>query len=228
MQKSDEIKILLVDDHAILRDGLKMLLNNETGFEVVGEAGNAVEAIDEFDNVGPDLVVLDLSLPDKNGLKVLKEIKNKSSKVKVIVLTMHEDEEYLQKVLELGGDGYILKKAADSELISAVRSVYSNEGVFIDSYLAKSLFVSDPEDYGENIKIGDELLKDKLSPRELDILKLVALGYTNKDIAENLVISVKTVETHKGKIKDKLNIGKTSEMVKFAFKNGIVEIEEAY
>jgi len=184
------------------------------------------EAYDVFDEEKPDLVVLDLSLPDKNGLKVLREFKNKSAETKIIVLTMHEDEEYFNKVLQYGGDGYIIKKAADAELISAIHSIYTGNGFFVDSYMAKTIFINDIESYTRRIKGKTDHQVEKLSQRELEILKLIALGYTNKDIAENLFISVKTVETHKGKIKDKLNLVKSRELVKFAFDAGLVEIED--
>jgi len=206
-------RIMLVDDHPIMRQGLLMILKARKDMEVVGEAGSVREALELCRVVEPDLVLLDLSLPDANGLDFIAQVKaGDFPDFKILVLTIHDDEGYLRKVLAAGGNGYLLKKAADVELILAIQSVSKGE-IFIDSYMTKDLL--------QNV-LGSQANKNEsttLSHRQKEILKLVAMGYTDRQIAKKLFISVKTVESNKARIKEKLNITDRSELVQYALDN---------
>lgn len=215
----DKITILIVDDHAVLRTGLKLLLEAQKDMKVVGETGSGKEALQMAEDLKPRVILLDLSLDDLNGLDILLELKNIDGQIKVLVLTMHDDEGYLHKVLERGGDGYILKKAADIELLTAIRAVNRDE-VFIDPSLTKVILKNI---YNTHRKESiEEEEKEILSNREKEVLKLVALGYTNKQIANKLLISIKTVESHKARIREKLNMNYRSDLVKYAIEKGMI------
>ncbi len=207
------ISVLVVDDHAVLGKGLSMLLNSQEDIEVCAQVGRASEALESCRNQQPDVVLLDLSLPDKQGHEIIQDLKD-CCNAKVLALTMHEDEAYFKRVIEAGGDGYILKKAADDELISAIRSVYQGELV-VDKAFTKILI-----NYYKNQdgKVRSDHKHD-LSDREKEVLQLIALGHTNKEIAEKLYISIKTVETHIARIKDKLDLKRRSELVRYAMRN---------
>ncbi len=205
------INIMLIDDHAILRSGLKMLINNEKDLKVVAEAGSAKEAIEKLKSLSPDMVILDITLPDMNGIEVVKFIKEKRPKTKIIVLTIHENEYYLKEFLKLGVNGYVTKRSADTELINAIHTARRG-GVFVDPALVKFLIEGNPEK------------RKKLSPREVEVLKLLVRGYTNKEIALALGISVKTVEAHRKRISEKLEVSSRAELVEFAIKNGLFDI----
>ncbi|KKM09491.1 histidine kinase [Clostridiales bacterium PH28_bin88] len=214
----DPIKLLLVDDHTVLRSGLKLLVGAQPDMQVVGEAAGGDEALRLVKELKPDVVILDLSMPGTNGLQVLEEILEISPATKILVLTMHEDEEYLRRVLRSGGKGYILKKAADVELLSAIRAVHRGE-VFIEPSMAKTLVNA----LFETATVALDKKKEQgLSEREKEVLRLVALGYTNQQVANSLMISVKTVESHKARIKDKLNIYRRSDLVRYAMQHGLV------
>ena len=219
----EKISILIVDDHAVLRTGLKLLLNSQDDMEIIGETGNGKEAVKMTADLKPRVVLLDLSLEDINGLDILTELKNISPNIKVLVLTMHDDEGYLHTVLESGGDGYILKKAADIELLTAIRAVNRNE-IFLDPSLTKAVLKSLYNGYRKEQNDSDT--KELLSTRENEVLKLVALGYTNKQIADKLVVSIKTVESHKSRIREKLNMHYRSDLVKYAINKGLLSKEE--
>ena len=210
-----QIRLLLVDDHAVLRSGLKMLLNSQKDMTVIGEAESGLEAITEAKELNPDIVLLDISMPGMSGLEAIEKIK-KNCLAKVLMLTMHADEKYLQNALEAGASGYVLKQAADTELLQAIRDVAKGE-VYLDSHLAqnlvKSMYLSQKES-----KHSDSVLTE----REKEVLKLIALGYTNKEIGEALQVSVKTVETHKSRMMEKLRCRKRSELVRFAIDHGYV------
>ncbi|HBV86058.1 response regulator [Desulfosporosinus sp.] len=210
-----KIRLLLADDHAVLRSGLKMLLNSQKDMVVIGEAKSGLEAITQGKELNPDIVLLDISMPGMSGLEALEKIR-KNSSAKVLMLTMHADEKYLQEALQVGASGYVLKQAADTELLQAIRDVAKGE-IYLDSHLAqnlvKSIYLSERES-----KHSDSVLTE----REKEVLKLVALGYTNKEIAESLQVSVKTVETHKSRMMEKLRCRKRSDLVRFAIDNGYV------
>ncbi|OCA91892.1 response regulator [Pseudobacillus wudalianchiensis] len=216
------IRTLIVDDHAIVRTGVKMLLGKKEHIEVVGEAADGQEAIEKALSLQPDLIIMDLSMPPgKNGLEATRELKKSLPETHVLILTMHDDENDLFRVVQAGASGYILKNAIDSELFSAVDAVLRGQ-VYLYPSAAKSLV----EDFLEGVKRGEDLSKYKLlSNREEEVLVFIAKGYSNKEIAEILHISVKTVETHKSKIMDKLDLQKKHELVAYAIKKGLLSLE---
>ncbi|MHB8793689.1 MAG: response regulator [Thermoleophilia bacterium] len=217
-----KIRILLADDHAILRAGLVRLLSEEPDIEVIGEADNGREAVQKVQELHPDIVLMDIGMPVMNGMEATKQIKKRDQDVKILVLTMHDNEEYLFQVLQAGASGYVLKKAADSDLVNAIHVV--NRG---DCFLYPSAAKMVVEDYLEKLKHGQEPTSsfDTLTDREREILTLVAEGYTNREIAEALFISVKTVETHKANIMEKLNLHKRAELVRYAIKKGMLQVD---
>ncbi|MDQ2887022.1 MAG: response regulator transcription factor [Chloroflexota bacterium] len=214
-----KIRILLADDHTILRAGLKMMLNAQPDMEVIGEAQDGRQAIHEARRLQPDIVLMDITMPDLNGIEATREIKKVAPDVRVLILTMHEHDEYIFQALRAGASGYMLKEAADTELITALHVIRS--GQFYLSPMAQSVMVGD---YLQRVRTGEE--KDSyssLTEREREILKLVAEGYTNNQIAERLVISPKTVDTHRTHIMDKLNLHSRAELVKYAMRRGLLE-----
>ena len=213
-----KIRILLADDHTILRAGLKMMLNAQPDMEVVGEAPDGRQAIQEVQRLLPDIVLMDITMPDLSGIEATRQIKKALPDVKVLVLTMHENDEYVFQALRAGASGYMLKEAADTELISALHVVQS--GQFYLSPTAQSVMVGD---YLQRVRTGEE--KDSynsLTEREREILKLVAEGHTNNQIAEILVISPKTVDTHRTHVMDKLTLHSRAELVKYALRLGLL------
>lgn len=210
------IRLLLVDDHTVLRSGLRMLLNSHENMVVVGEAESGEEALEKIKELKPDIVLLDISMPGMGGMTALQKIKE-ISEAKVLMLTMHADEEYLKEALEFGVSGYVLKQAADTELIQAIKEVAKGQ-VYVDSGLAQNLVKSMYHPSSKQRSDYDSNLTD----REKEVLTLIALGHTNKEIAETLMISVKTVESHKTKIMEKINCQKRSEMVRYALENGYI------
>ncbi|WP_052888327.1 MULTISPECIES: response regulator [Thermogemmatispora] len=214
-----KIRILLADDHTILRAGLKMMLNAQPDMEVVGEAQDGRQALQEALRLQPDIVLMDITMPDMSGIEATRQIKKQVPETKVLILTMHENDEYIFQALRAGASGYMLKEAADTDLISALH-VIQNGQVYL-SPVAQSVMVGD---YLQRVRAGEE--KDSyesLTEREREILKLVAEGYTNTKIAERLVISPKTVDTHRTHIMDKLNLHSRAELVKYAMRRGLLE-----
>lgn len=214
-----KIRILLADDHTILRAGLKMMLNAQPDMEVIGEAQDGRQAIQEVQRLLPDIVLMDITMPDMNGIEATRQIKKILPDIKILILTMHEHDEYVFQALRAGASGYMLKEAADTELISALHIVQS--GQFYLSPMAQSVMVGD---YLQRVRFGEE--KDSyssLTEREREILKLVAEGHTNNQIAERLIISPKTVDTHRTHIMDKLNLHSRAELVKYAMRRGLLE-----
>ncbi|HZU00593.1 MAG TPA: response regulator transcription factor [Ktedonobacteraceae bacterium] len=214
-----KIHILLADDHTILRAGLKMMLNAQPDMEVVGEASDGRQAITETQRLQPDIILMDITMPEMNGIEATRQIKKLVPESRILILTMHEHDEYVFQALRAGASGYMLKEAADTELISALHIIQS--GQFYLSPMAQSVLVGD---YLQRVRIGEE--KDSyssLTEREREILKLIAEGYTNNQIAERLVISPKTVDTHRTHIMDKLNLHSRAELVKYAMRRGLLE-----
>ncbi len=213
------IHILLADDHTILRAGLKMMLNAQPDMEVVGEAQDGRQALHEAQRLHPDIILMDITMPDMNGIEATKQVKKQLPDVKVLILTMHENDEYVFQALRAGASGYMLKEAADTDLINALHVIQS--GNFYLSPTAQSVMVGD---YLQRVHAGEE--KDSyscLTEREREILKLVAEGFTNNQIAERLVISPKTVDTHRTHVMDKLNLHSRAELVKYAMRRGLLE-----
>jgi two-component system, NarL family, response regulator NreC len=212
------IKILLVDDHAVVRMGLKMLLNTNPEMEVIGEASEGNEGIKKALKLKPDVVVMDLSMPHgKDGLSATTELKKLKPEINILILTMHDDEEYLFRAIQGGASGCILKSAPHDELMSAIESVANG-----DAYLHPSATKRLMEEYLGSVKNDGNDTYNLLSDREKEVLTLIAKGYSNKEIAEQLVISVKTVETHKGNLMEKLQMKTRPELVEYAVRKGLL------
>ena len=212
-------KLLLVDDHAVVRSGLRMLLDGQADVEIVGEAGTASEAINAVSTLKPDVVLMDIGLPDMSGIEAAKEVKRLWPEVAVVALTIHEDQEYFFKMLEAGASGYVPKRAAPEELLTAIQVAASGE-VYLYPSLAKLLV----KDYlmQEPVKADDQTMSD-LTTREQEVLTLLADGDSNAEIAEKLSISPKTVSRHRENIMRKLNLHSRTELVKYAIRKGIIQ-----
>jgi two-component system response regulator NreC len=216
------IKILIVDDHAIVRSGLTTLLNNHKTMEVVGEAAEGNEAIAKALELKPDVVLMDLSMPHgKDGLTATSELKKLLPDISILVLTMHDDDEYLFRAIHSGASGYILKNAPHDELLSAIHSIALG-----NAYLYPTATKRLMSEYLEKLKHGENTdIYDTLSEREKEVLGWIAKGYSNKEIAEHLIISVKTVESHKSNLMEKLGLKTRPELVKLAMKKGLLNFE---
>ncbi|MDP1713207.1 MAG: response regulator transcription factor [Anaerolineales bacterium] len=213
------IRLLLVDDHAVVRSGLKMLLGGQTDMEIVGEAGSAAEALTETERVQPNLILMDIGLPDKTGIEATREIKSKFPDVNIVALTIHEDEEYFFQMLDAGASGYVPKRAAPEELITAIKAAANGE-VYLYPSLAKLLV----RDFLNVERTADEKVNlDGLTDREREVLTHLAEGESNDQIATVLVISPKTVERHRENIMRKLNLHSRSELVRYAIRKGIIK-----
>jgi two-component system, NarL family, response regulator NreC len=216
------IRILVVDDHAIVRSGLITLLNDHKTREVIGEAAEGNEAIAKALELRPDVVLMDLSMPHgKDGMTATAELKKLMPDIAILVLTMHDDDEYLFRAIHAGASGYILKNAPHEELLSAIHSI-SIGNAYLYPTATKRLM----SEYLEKLKHGENKdIYDTLSEREKEILGWIAKGYANREIAEHLIISVKTVETHKSNLMEKLGLKTRPELVKFAMKKGLLNFE---
>jgi two-component system, NarL family, response regulator NreC len=212
------IRILLVDDHAVVRMGLNMLLNARPNMEVVGEASEGNEGIQKAEELKPDVVLMDLSMPHgKDGLSATSELKKILPDTSILILTMHDDEEYLFRAIQAGASGCILKSAPHEELLQAIESVAKG-----NAYLYPSATKRLMEEYLSHMKQDGSDSYSLLSDREKEVLTLIAKGYSNKEIAEKLIISVKTVETHKSKVMEKLQMKTRPELVSYALKKGLM------
>jgi DNA-binding NarL/FixJ family response regulator len=218
---SDTIRILLVDDHLVLRAGLKALLDSESEIAVVGEASTGEEAVDKAGRLKPDVVIMDLSMPGMGGLEATRQIAALGQGTKVLVLTMHSEEEYLLPVLDAGGSGYVRKTSADQDLIRAIRAL-SRDEVFLYPAAAKILL------QGYRVKQethGPDPL-EKLTQRERDVMAMTAEGFSSTEIGSKLFISPKTVDTYRSRIMEKLSLHHRSELVRFALKNGLLKAQQ--
>jgi DNA-binding NarL/FixJ family response regulator len=215
---SRPIRIVVADDHAVLRAGLMALLNAEPDMEVVGEANDGADCLRVAQATQPDVILLDINMPGVNGLEALDGLGRAVPQSRVLVLTMHDDETYLRQVLAAGGSGYVLKQAADKELLSAIRTVYSG-GMFLHPAHAQALLAqpSPPAVAAQEQRLA------QLSEREQEVLRLIALGYSNKEIAELLFLSVKTVETYKARVMEKLELNTRAALVRFALQHGLLD-----
>jgi DNA-binding NarL/FixJ family response regulator len=212
----NKIQVLLVDDHHVLRDGLKMLLGSETDMVIVGEAATGKEAVDFLEKHSPDVVVMDLGLPDFSGFEATKLIREKCPDIGVVVLSMHTRKEFVIKAMEAGANGYVPKSSTHESLLDAIRIVHSGERYLHP--LAASALV-------DNLikeKSSDEQLYHELTSREQEVIRLSAMGYNSREIGEQLIISPKTVDTYRQRAFDKLGIEHRSELVRFAMNIGIL------
>ncbi len=214
-------RIVIAEDHTILREGLRSLLSSHPEFETVGEAEDGREAIRCVEKFKPDLVLTDLSMPRMNGMDAIKEIKRRNPKTKVLVLTVHKAEEYILSTFKAGADGYLLKDSTHAELVLAVKKVLSGK-----PYLSPEVSEKVIEGYLEGKKtLKDQTSFETLTSREREILKLIAEGYKNKKIADDLCISVKTVEKHRANLMEKLNLHNVQALTAFAIEKGLVSRE---
>jgi two-component system response regulator NreC len=215
---ADRKRIVIAEDHTILREGLKMLLSSNPDLEVVGEARDGLEAIRAVDSYKPDLILMDLSMPRMNGVGAIQEIKKQSPATKILVLTVHKTEEHILTALKTGADGYILKDATHSELMMAIEYIFSGR-----SYLSPGISEKVIEGYLEGRKsVKSSTSWDTLTQREREILKMIAEGYRNKDIADYLCISAKTVEKHRANLMKKLDLHSASSLTAFAMEKGLI------
>jgi two-component system response regulator NreC len=210
------IRVLVVDDHAVVRTGLRLLLDSQEDLETVGEAGDAREAVFEARAHKPDVVLMDVVLGSgKSGIEATPEILRELPEVKVLILSMQDDPRYVREAFAAGASGYVLKEAADSELITAVREV-ANGARYVDPALGARIAAADAE-------AAREATEDPLSDREREVLRLLALGHTNQEIAKTLFISVRTAETHRAHIMQKLRLNTRAELVRYAITRGLLE-----
>jgi two-component system response regulator NreC len=208
------IRILLVDDHAVVRQGFRMILGAQPDMEIVGEAGNGREAISQAAELQPDVVVMDVAMPELNGIEATRRIAESSPRVRVLALSMHKDSVYVREILRAGAKGYLLKESIDVDLLTAVRAVAKGDG-----YLSPAVSEAVLTDYRKHVT--DPL--DLLSSREREVLQLIAEGKTNKEIAGALNLSVYTVDAHRGRIMEKLNLHSAGELVRFAVRKGLID-----
>ncbi len=214
-----KITILLADDHTIVRDGIHALINDEPDIQVVAEAEDGYTAVRLACELEPDVVLMDIAMPRLNGLEATRQIKKTCPKIKVLVLTMHENEEYIRQVLASGAMGYILKDAAAKDLLGAIRSVHAGEMVL--SPAITRLVIEDYLRWGD---LQPETISNGLTQREREILQLIAEGNTNKQIAEILCISIKTVQAHRGNLMSKLDLHDRSDLIKYAIRKKIIDV----
>lgn len=214
-------RVLLADDHAVLRAGLRLLLTGQNEFEVVAEASTGSEALSLAEKLQPDLILLDLSMPGLGGMDVLPTLRKMTPSAKILILTMHDDPQYLRQALKQGASGYVLKKAADAELISAIRAVLRGE-MYVHPSMTRVLL----EDILPETKFSSaDLTWASLSEREQEVLKMVALGHTSAEIANQLSLSAKTVETYRARGMEKLGLRTRAALVKFALQEGLIKKE---
>ncbi|PEB54068.1 DNA-binding response regulator [Bacillus pseudomycoides] len=211
------INIMLVDDHALMRAGLKLLLQKRPSLKIVGEASDGFEALRLYDNLRPDILILDISLPRVGGIQVLTEVKSRYEQAKVIVLTMHEDEDYITLIMNAGASGYVPKAAVDEELYNAIDSVMDGYIYLRPKEISTMLKKMQNETDSQNPYVI-------LSPREREVLQLLVHGFSLSEIAQKLTISIKTVDTHKTRMLNKLNLSKKSELVQYAIKYNLINI----
>src|SRR5580693_6508311 len=210
----EKIHILLADDHAIVRQGFKMILAAQPDMEIVGEAGNGREAVELAEKLRPEVVVMDVSMPELNGIEATRRLAASTPHTRVVALSMHKDSVYVREMLRAGARGYLLKDSGAADLVSAVRLVASGEG-----YLSPAISNAVLDDYRKHVTNPIDLL----STREREVLQMLAEGKTNKEIAVVLNLSVYTVEAHRGRIMEKLNVHSINELVRFAVRNGLID-----
>ncbi len=208
------IRILLADDHALVRQGFRLILSAQTDMEIVGEAGNGREAVELAEKLLPDIVVMDVAMPELNGIEATRRLAASTPRIRVLALSMHKDSVYVREILRAGARGYLLKDSIDSDLVSAVRSIARG-----DAYLSPGVSEAVLTDYRRHVT--DPI--DLLTSREREVLQHIAEGRTNKEIAATLNLSVYTVDAHRGKIMEKLNLHSTGELVRFAVRNGLID-----
>jgi len=209
-----KIRILLADDHAVVRQGFRLILEAQPDLEIVGEASNGRKAAELAARLRPDVVVMDVAMPELSGIEATRRLGVESPRTRVLALSMHKDSVYVREILRAGARGYLLKDAIDRDLVAAIRAVARGEG-----YLSPAVSDAVLSDYRRHVT--DPL--DLLTSREREVLQLIAEGKTNKEIANLLKLSVYTVDSHRGRIMEKLNVHTTSDLVRFAMRKGLID-----
>lgn len=215
------IRVLIADDHAIVRDGVRALLGLSEDITVVGEAANGQEAVELARRLAPDVILMDIAMPGLGGLEATVQIRKENPQVKILVLTQYEDREYIRRFLKAGVSGYVLKKAAGAELTSAIRAV-SRGGLVLDPEVAREAMREQAEPAAHGRAVDPY---DSLTDREKQVLKLVAEGHSNKEVAELLDISVKTAMSHREHIMQKLDLHSRTDLIKFALQKGVIRVD---
>ena len=208
------IRILLADDHAVVRQGFRMILGAQPDLEIVGEAGNGREAVELAATLRPDVVVMDVAMPELNGIEATRRLTAENPHIRVVALSMHKDSVYVREILRAGARGYLLKDSVADDLVAAVHAVARGEG-----YLSPAISNAVLDDYRKHVTNPIDLL----SSREREVLQMLAEGKTNKEIAVTLNLSVYTVDAHRGRIMEKLNVHSINELVRFAVRNGLID-----
>jgi two-component system, NarL family, response regulator NreC len=223
MAKAQKIRVVVADDHAILRAGLRMLINAQGDMTVVAEAQDGIEAVAAVQRVKPDVAILDVTMPRSGGLDAIKEIVSRSRSTRILLLTMHEEPAYLRTALSAGASGYVLKKSVDADLLTAIRAVHKGR-TYVDSELAEVLVrdAISPEASDRDGAAGKSLLSD----RELQVLKLVAEGFSSREVAEQIFVSTKTVETYRSRFAEKLGLKSRAQIVQYALNLGLLSPEK--
>ena len=215
----EKIKIILVDDHQMFRDGVKSVLDDEENIEIIGEVGAAKELYDLLKSDSPDLIITDISMPDISGIEIAKYVSENYPGIKILILSMHSNEEFITKALSVGANGYLPKDTSMSELLEAINAIYKGDNYFnknISDTILKSII---------NKSKQENLEQNTLTKREKEVIKLVVEGLTNKEIADKLFISIRTVDSHKNNIMQKLNLKSSVELVKYAIKNNLADLD---
>ena len=216
-----KIRVLIADDHAIPREGIRALLAFQADMEVVGEAADGSEAIEQCRRLHPDIVLMDIAMPGLGGLEATLEIKKEAPRIKILVLTQYEDREYIRRFLKAGMSGYVLKKAVSSELATAIRAAYRGGLVLAPEVAREAL-----EEFQERSALEESADPyEMLTDREKEVLKLVAEGHSNKEVAETLGISVKTAMSHREHLMDKLQLHNRTDLIRFALRQGVIRAE---
>lgn len=214
------IRLLIVDDHAVLRAGLRMLLDVQPDMTVVAEADTGEDAVAQARQQRPDVILLDLSMPGMGGLEAIRRLREVDPSMRILVLTMHDDEGYLRRALEAGSAGYVLKRAADAELVSAIRAVAGGGTYLHREHVA--VLLQGTGETGEDVVDAQREVYEALSARERQVLQLVALGHTNQQVADSLCLSIKTVETYRGRLMRKLGLATRAALVRYALDQGLL------
>jgi len=214
----DEVKLLLVDDHEVVRTGLRMLLENQPNIKIIGEANTGLQALEMAESLKPDVVIMDITLPDISGIEATRKLRQSHPDLPVVALTIHEDEQYFFEMLQAGASAYVPKRAAPEDLLNAIQAVHAGE-VYIYPTLAKMLvadFISRASDGANKATVNG------LTPREQEVLSVLADGLSNDEIADRLAISRHTVARHRENVMRKLNLHSRSELVKYAIRKGLI------
>ncbi len=217
----NRIKIILVDDHQMFRDGVKSVLSDEETIDIIGEVGHANDLYEILKSKNPDLIITDISMPDISGIEIAKYVSENHPQIKILILSMHSNEEFISKALSVGANGYLPKDTSMDELLEAINSIYKGNNYFnkkISDTILKSFINKTKQESGES-------KPECLTKREKEIVSLVVEGLTNKEIADKLFISIRTVDSHKNNIMQKLNLKSSVELVKYAIKNNLAKID---